>query len=191
MVERQVRNPRFQMPAFSETQVSDEELKAIGQYIGNLSGDDHAHPEEIEQTAAVETHHWMALEALKADDQAEAVHHVNHIIELLQSGEHRDRMAAVQISLKEGEVHGPEHEIESMLAASASPGLDLFQLHLRQALITLAVEDTSDSEHHVTHALELSDSAVVEDVLELLQGGKLHQAEHEIRELLGEDEHRD
>ena len=59
MVERQVRNPRFRMPAFSETQVSDAELEAIGHYIGNLSGEGHAHPETIELSASLEMHHWM------------------------------------------------------------------------------------------------------------------------------------
>ena len=72
MVKRQVRNPRFQMPAFSESQVSNEELEAIAHYIASLSAEAHAHPDPIEVTAAVEMHHWMALEALKANDPGAA-----------------------------------------------------------------------------------------------------------------------
>ena len=188
MVNRQVRDPRFRMPAFSESQITDAELDTIAGYITSLSGEDHAHPETIELTAAVEMHHWMALEALKADDRAEAVHHVNHTIELLDSGEHRQRMVAILESLEAAEIHEPEHEIEEMLAESASPGLTLFQLHLRQALVSLAVQDVADAQHHIIHAQALVDPAndgSVNEVLELLEQEELHRAEYEIEELVG------
>ena len=139
MVKRQVRNPRLQMPAFSESQITDDELDTIASYIAGLSGEGHAHRETVELTAAIETHHWMALEAIKAGDQDESLHHVNHIIELLQPGEHRARMEGVLEGLQAGEKHEPEHEIEEMLAEFASPGLNLFQLHLKQALVSLAI----------------------------------------------------
>jgi len=42
MVKRQVRNPRFLMPAFSENQINDGELETIAQYITGLEGGDHA-----------------------------------------------------------------------------------------------------------------------------------------------------
>ena len=194
MVERQVRKPRFQMPAFTTSQITDEELHAIAGYITSLSGEDHVHRETIELTATVEMHHWMALEALKVNDQAEAVHHVTHIVELLEPGQHRQKMAAILEALAQGETHEPEHDIEQMLAGSASPELTLFQLHLRQALVSLAVEDTDDAQHHVTHAESVADATGEKgtgEVLDLLGQGELHQAEHEIRELLGEEEHPD
>ena len=189
MVIRQVRNPRFQMPAFSESQITDEELDAIAGYITGLSGEDHAHLETIEFTAAIETHHWMALEAIKAGDRDEALHHVNHIVELLEPGEHRRRMEAIIEGLEREEAHEPEHEIEEMLAEFTSPGLNLFQLHLRQALGSLANEDVPDAQHHISHAQEITDPANeegIDEVLELLGQGKSHQSEHEIQELLGE-----
>ena len=130
----------------------------------------------------------MALEALKANDRAEAIHHVNHIIELLEPGEHRQRMVAILDSLQAGKIHDPEHEIEEMLAEFASPGLNLFQLHLRQALVSLAVADVADAQHHVLHSQALADPAnkkSVNEVLELLAQGESHQVEHEIQELLG------
>ena len=191
MVKRQVRNPRFRMPAFTEGQVTNEELQVIALYIASLSSEGHAHPETIELTAAVEMHHWMALEALKANDQAEAIHHVSHTIELLVTGEHHQRMVAILESLKAGETHDPEHDIEEMLAGTASPGLSLFELHLRQALVSIAVENVGDAQHHAIHAQELADPGDkqnLKDVLALLGQGVLHQAEHEIQELLGENE---
>lgn len=194
MVERQVRNPRFQMPAFSESQISDEELEAIAHYIASLSGEGHAHRETIGLSAAVETHHWMALEALNTKDGAEALHHVNHIIELLNPGEHRQRMVAILDNLGAGEIHDPEHEIEEMLAGTAAPDLTLFQLHLRQALASLAANDMADTQHHVAHFQEVASREDAEKgagILDLLEQGELHQVEHEIQVLLGEDEQHD
>ena len=191
IVKRQVSNPRFQMPAFNETQISDGELDAIAHYIASLPADNHAHPEAIELTAAVEMHYWMALDALKADDRAEAIHHVEHVIELLEAGEHLESMETVLEDLQAGETHDAEHEIEETLAKKAAPDLSLFQLHLRQALVAIAVEDLSDARHHVEHANELAGAAELERVVEilgLLEQGDLHEAEHEIEELLGEGE---
>ncbi len=191
MVERQVRSPRFQMPSFSQEQVSDEELEAIAHYITSLEGDDHAHPDPIDLTAVLEMHHWMALEALKAGNGTDATHHVVHIVELLEEGEHRNRMEAILESPLAGDTHVPEHEIEEMLAGTAKPDLTLVQLHLRQALVALAVEDVADAQHHVAHFQELATSMEEEqaaEILDLLHQGDRHQAEHEMQELLGEEE---
>ena len=191
MVKRQVRNPRLRMPAFPESQITDEDLNIIASYIAGLSGEGHAHPETIELTATIEMHHWMALEAIKAGDQDESLHHVNHIVDLLEPGEHLRRMEAILVVLERGEIHESEHEIEEMLAQFASPGLSLFQLHLRQTLVSLAIENLPDAQHHISHAQELSipaDEEAIDEVLELLGQSKSHEAEHEIQELLGEQQ---
>ena len=185
------RNPRFRMPAFTERQVSDEELDSIAQYIASLPSEGHAHPGAIELTAAVEMHHWMALEALKVDDTAEGIHHVKHIIELLEPGVHRTQMEAIVETLQAGETHDPEHEIEGMLAGTAAPELTLLQLHLRQALVSLAIEDLAEAQHHVAHVQDLadvSDGERIAEILLFLDQGDAHGAEHEIEELLGEEE---
>ena len=52
----------------------------------------------------------------------------------------------------------------------------------------------ADAQHHILHVRELSDpaeEASVNDVLELLERGENHQAEHDIQKLLGEEEHND
>lgn len=189
-VKRQVRSPRFQMPAFSEEQVSDEELEAIAFYITSLESEGHAHAEvETAQLGVVvEMHHWMALEALKADVIEDAIHHVEHIIELLDDGEHQDRMKVIREDLQARNTHDAEHNIEEMLTGKAAPDLTLAQLHLRQALVALAVEDVADAKHHVEHFEELAGAQEAQaEILELLGKGNLHQAEHEIQELLGEE----
>ena len=194
MVKRQVRNPRFRMPSFTESQVSDEELDAIVHYIASLEAEGHAHRETIELTAAIEMHHWMALEAVKADGRAEAIHHVIHIIELLEPGEHHQRMVAILESLRAGGTHDPEHDIEEMLAGAAAPELTLLQLHLRQAVIALAIDDLADGQHHVAHAQELADVSrddQIAEILLLLDQRDAHSAEHEIQALLGKEEGHD
>ena len=194
MVKRQMRNPRLRMPAFSENQINADELEAIAGYIASLSGEGHAHPETIALAESVEMHHWMALEALKTNDRGEAIHHVEHVIDLLEPGQHHERMVAIVQSLQAGEGHEPEHAIEEMLAGTAAPDLTLFQLHLRQALVSMAGNDRADAQHHVEHAqglAEQDDEGGVHEALEALDQGELHQAQHEIQELLGEDEHRD
>ena len=194
MVKRQVRNPRFRMPAFSEEQITADELEAIAGYIASLPIAGHAHPETIELTEAVEMHHWMALEALKANDRGEAIHHVDHTIDLLGPGQHHDRMVAIVQSLQAGEAHEAEHAIEETLAGTAAPDLTLFQLHLRQALVSLAVNERADAQHHLEHAQGLAepdDDGRVHEALEALEQAELHQSQHEIQELLGEDEQHD
>ena len=194
MVERQVRTPRFQMPAFGEQQISDGELGAIASFIADLEGEGHLHAEVLsaELAAAVEMHHWMALEALKAGFGEDAIHHVEHIVELLAEGEHRHQMEAALVSLQAGQTHDPEHQIEEMVAGTAVPGLTLPELHLRQALVALAVEDVADAEHHVLHFQRSGSPEELDfgaEILDGLERGDLHVAEHEIRELLGEEEH--
>ena len=188
VVKRQVRNPRLRMPAFTEDQVSDEELEAIAHYIASLTTEGHAHPEAIELTAAVEMHHWMALEALKVDDAAEAIHHVEHIIELVTDQEHRHQMEEVLDRLGASDFHEAEHAIEGMLAGTAELDLELHQLHLRLALAALDERDLEDVTHHVQHFVEVGSATQQAEgghVLELLEEGDFHGAEHEIEELLG------
>lgn len=134
----------------------------------------------------------MALEALEANDPAEALHHVGHIIGSLEPGEHQQRMQEILALLESGvDSHEPEHEIEEMLAGFASPELTLFQLHLRQAL---DAEDVSGAQHHLVHAQETSDGTTttsLAEILKSLEEENHHGAEHEIQVILGLEEHND
>ncbi len=182
------------MPAFSVRQVTDDELEAIARFITELEGEGHLHAEvpPSELSVAVEMHHWMALESLKAASADDAIHHVGHIVELLEEGDHRHTMEAILVSLQGGETHGPEHDIEEMVAGTVVPGLTLSELHLRQTLVALAVADVADAQHHVSHFQETSNADELNraaEILDLLDQGEVHDAEDEIRELLGEGEH--
>ena len=100
-------------------------------------------------------------------------------------------MEAILERLRVGEIHDPEHEIGRMLAGTAAPELTLLQLHLRQALVSLAIEDLTDAQHHVIHAQDvagLSQEERIAVILLLLDQGNAQGAEHEIEEFLGEEE---
>ena len=58
--------------------------------------------------------------------------------------------------------------------------------------MALAVESVVDVQHHVVHFQELATSVEAGqavETLELLHQGDLHEAEHEMQELLGKEEH--
>lgn len=187
-VRQQVRSPLAQMPAYSREQVSDAQLDAIAAYVVRLKpATTHVEPVDLPELAA--THHWMALSALAADDDRDALHHVGHIIQLVK-GEHRQAMKRARALLRAGELHEAEHLIEEMLAGKAKPELGLARLHLRLALTAVDQHDRAEAVHHVRHFLEsakVSERAKGEAILAHLREGDLHGAEHGIADLLGID----
>ena len=62
------------------------------------------------------------------------------------------------------------------------------------ALVALGVGDVADARHHVLHFQESANPAEIElgaEILDLLKRNELHDAEHRIQELRGEEEHDD
>ena len=112
-VKRQVRAPIGLMPVFPPDKISNAELDVLAQWVDDLLGG-HAHIRPADVGGAVANHHWMALFALEADNVTEAGHHVDHIMELVES-EHLSRMEKIAESLAEGDVHESIHAIQEML----------------------------------------------------------------------------
>lgn len=134
--------------------------------------------------------------ALTANESGEAKHHVQHIIDLV-AGEHLSRMKKVQAAIDEGNVHDAEHTIEDMLAGTGQPGLSIADMHLQMALSSIRVEEASEAAHHLEYYVAVTtghDSETGAELLSMVQAGELHDAEHEIEELLGgspEEHHAD
>lgn len=78
------------IPVFLPDRVSNQELAHIAEYITSLSSP-HTHLAPASPADAISQHHWMALFALKDGAQDEAIHHVSHIIEMVE-GDHLTRM---------------------------------------------------------------------------------------------------
>ncbi len=67
------------------------------------------------------------------------------------------------------------------------PAGDLALMHLRLALVAVKTDDAAEARHHLAHALEEADASLsetVQDALAALEGGNLHDAEHDIEGLL-------
>jgi mono/diheme cytochrome c family protein len=184
---RQVRTPVGNMPSFGPEKISDDELEMIADYIAGLAPGSGGHGESIAMEDTLVIHHRMALSALDAGNMAEAEHHVRHILELVTDAEHKAQMGKVLENLQAGKIHDAEHAIENMLASEVDPGLTLENLHLQLTLAALEARDLEDAKHHLQHSIEMAtgdEKGRAEEVLDLVEQGKLHDARHEVEELL-------
>ena len=186
VVKRQVRAPVGIMPVFPPDKLSNDELDRIADYVASLSGA-HAHVRVADLGQEVALHHWMALVALDADEVSEAIHHVDHIIPLVQ-GEHLAQMKQVLQQLQEGHVHDTLHTIEGMLAGSAMPELSSGRLHLQLALSAARIGNAPQGMHHTEHFLEGegAEASLGQDVRDLFQEGDFQGAAQELEGLLQE-----
>ena len=185
-IKRQVRSPLGTMPRSGPEQISGDELEKIVDYIESLAPvAEHVEPVAMED--ALVMHHWMALSALEVDNPDEADHHVRHILKLVTDLEHKTRMESVLEDIQAGHHHDASHAIEEMLAGTADPGLSLKSLHLQLALSAFAAEDLENVKHHLEHFIDIAtgDERVRgEEAIDLLEQGNIHDAEHEVEELL-------
>ena len=91
---RQVRAPLGAMPVYPPLKISDAQLVEIISYIQSLEdAEGHAAIEDPE--FALFQHHWMALLALEDGSADDAVHHIDHIIEVV-TGHHLSQMTKVK-----------------------------------------------------------------------------------------------
>ncbi len=189
VVMRQVRAPLDKMPSYSQEQLSDEGLHEIAEYIASLAPTE-MHMEPVKLSDVVSLHHWMALSAIEAGNLDDALHHVDHIIQLVK-GKHLAVMKEAREHLEAGDTHEAEHLIEDMLAGNAKPDLTLSALHLKLALAAVEADDVEDAVHHTRHFLKLArghDKSDGREVLAALERGDLHEAEDELEHLLEEEE---
>ncbi len=185
-VKRTVRSPKGNMPRFSFEQISDDELEMIAAYTESLASDTE-HREPVAMEDALVVHHWMALYALEADNEDEAEHHVRHILEIITDPEHKAQMEEVIEHLQAGDVHDASHAIEEMLAGKAESGLSLQNLHLQMALASIEADEMEDTKHHLEHFVDMAtgdEKARGEEAIDLLEQGNIHDAEHEVEELM-------
>lgn len=184
-VRRQVRAPVGAMLAFPSDTVTDAQLDDLVAYVTGIQGG-HGHMKASDLGADMEMHHWMALTTVENGNIVEAVHHVQHIVELTE-GDHQARMTNVLSALEAGRLHDAAHDIEAMLAGVLGDGAGETVMHLQLALSSTRLGDTEAASHHLTHFREVapaSDLAVAESALSLMSAGDLTGAEHEIVELL-------
>ena len=184
-VRRQVRAPVGIMPVFPPDKISTAELDSLVAYITSLEAG-HMHEMEVDLGPDIQMHHWMALFAVEDKDAQEAIHHVEHLLELLE-GDHLARMQNVLTDLQAGNLHDAGHEIGEMLAGVLEDGLSGTTMNLTLALSSVRIGDAENAVHHMEHFVNLADAGNLEassEILVLAQAGNMTEAEHEIVELL-------
>lgn len=191
IIMRQVRMPMGKMPAFSESQITNEQLDAIIAYIGSfpVSG---THAEPLDMDDALAVHHWMALFAIKADDTRDALHHIDHIIAMATDHEIKERAEEAKALVAAGKLHDAEHEVEEMLVGKAAPDMKMYQLHIQLAFSALSVRDNDDARHHMEHFMAIAsgmDRVKGDEVIKLLDMGDMHEAGHALEQMMGMTPH--
>jgi hypothetical protein len=174
------------MPEFPEDKVSEAELGEIIEFIEGLEGE-HTHTSGPVTADELALHHWMTLFAIEAESVPEALHHVDHIIDLTE-GQHLARMQEARKLLGEGNVQEAEHIIEEMAAGIESTGLDQPAMHLTMALSALRADGSSGAIHHMGHFLEMAGPDQLQDgkrILALMHEGRTHDAEHQLEDFMG------
>lgn len=187
---RQVREPRpapegsVQMPAFSQEQISDEELEQIVAFIESLGPPMGAGPFAGSMTETA--HLRLALVSLEADSVEDARVHLQELLASAE-GETREETEAILALLDAGELHEAEHELETMLAEAEGGELTPAQLHIILALDALQKHAAGDAIVHLENAIEAAEGDArvqLEQLLADLKAGEAHDVEHELEELL-------
>ena len=114
----QVRNPVGDMPGFSSSLISDEDLELIAQFVVSLgSGEEEAH-EAIKPSEEQEVHLVAALEALEDPemDSEGAIGHLQQAL-ALASGEAAEEYAELIEAIEDDKAGNAIHELEEMLGA--------------------------------------------------------------------------
>lgn len=196
-VKRQARAPLGLMPVFPPSKISNSELAQIAEYVESLTGE-HAHVKVVDPGASSAQHHWMTLFALEDDSADEAVHHIDHIIDLVV-GQHLSQMKEAKEKTEAGNLHDAIHIIENMLAGVQVEDLTPSEMHASLARSSVLIDDIDGALHHLDHIMErLSRDPAVEgrvaEIRDLLESGDISDAAHELDELTGvahEEEHKE
>ena len=97
-------------------------------------------------------------------------------------------MRQVEQDIASGNIHDAIHDIEEMLAGTAELGLPETEMHLQLALSAARVDDAPSGIHHLEHYVAVvsdHEREEGEEIMALLEAGKLPDAEHELEQLLG------
>ena len=189
-VQRQVRAPVGNMPVYPPDKISDQELDAIAAYISHLEGGhDHMHLEG-ELAPTVTQHLWMALYALEDEDPRnvdDAVHHIQHAIDLTDDPEQKEVLEDIEQQLLDGDTHEAGHAIEDILADIGGPSASPELIHLQLALAAERVEDVDEAVHHLNHFLETATDTQHdqgEEILTIVENGELSEADQHLQDLI-------
>lgn len=185
-IKTQVRNPMGTMMAFPPSQLSDRELNEVAEFVAGLAGAK-APVKEWEKQTTETIHHWMAMLAIKGNNTEDTKHHLQDVLAYIPKSMHRAEIEKTLNLIAQGNVHDAEHEIEEMAGAQSPSGITIRRFHLVLAQRGIEAKSAIEVKHHLDHFLAKATAAerkIVQEALELVEKGDLHEAEHEVEELL-------
>lgn len=174
------------MPIYPPAKISNAELVQITTYIDSLNFE-HGHVSIENPKLASFQHHWMALLALENESTEDAVHHVDHIIDVVE-GDHRSQMIDVNESIEAGDIHGGTHIIQTMLTGDTGRGLTSVDISGGLARSSAQSGDVDGAMHHLDHLLDTLSAGTISDQIgtinSLLDSGNLPDAVEELDRLI-------
>lgn len=198
---RQVRAPIGAMPLFDRTELSDDQLDLIVEFVVGLEpvahgageeedGGDAEHGDdnvELDPRAVLAGHHWMALSAMSVGDVEQAVHHIGDLAAIVE-GEHRLGMEEILVLLETGDLALAQQRTTEMLAGFVPEAGAIDELHVRLALQSLVVEDLVEASEHLARIDDAAMVAAVQGGLDAIESGDVAHAVELLREVVGEDD---
>ncbi len=97
----------------------------------------------------------MALLALEDGSPENALHHIDHLIELV-TGPHQAQMMDIKAFVEEGNPHEAIHSIQNMLTGTETDGITRSGIKARLARSSAPMGDVEGAIHHLGHLLEVS-----------------------------------
>lgn len=196
---RQVRAPIGAMPLFDKTELSDDQLEQIVEFVVSLepvvhgagakvpAGGEEADSEGpvLDPRDVLAGHHWMALSAMSVGDVAQARHHIADLAAIVE-GEHRVGMEEILALLDSGDLPAAQQRTTEMLAGFVPEAGAIDQLHVRLALQSLVVEDFVEAREHLARIDDVEMLTAVQGGLDAIDSGDAALAVDLLREAVGE-----
>ncbi|MBI4331464.1 MAG: cytochrome c [Chloroflexi bacterium] len=183
----QVRNPRGEMPAFPQLQLSEAHLEQLASYLASLAPPQ-TPAQQWEQAPTENIYYWMAMAAVKANDTPDAQHHLRDSLVYIDKPEYRAGVNKALDLLATGNTHDAGHEIEELVGTPAPSGISLPRFHIVLTMRALKARDAGEATHHLKHfqtrtALKETPTPVIR-ALDFIAKSDFHEAEHEVDKLL-------
>lgn len=194
-VRRQVRMPSNNMPVFPPSALSSEDVDALIAFISSLEieGGGHAHEHSGNSIGDLMVeHHWLAREAMMEENYEEAVHQINHIIEIA-TGPHLLAMQTMLDQVNTEEYDSALQTLNDMLYEIEVQDVDTDIAHLQLALAWVISENADNALHNLEHVGDYSeDEHILEatvNIMALIEAEEWHEAQDALIALLPDTEH--
>jgi mono/diheme cytochrome c family protein len=177
IVKLMVRDPVDQMPAFGETQLSDEQLDKIAEYIGSLSGSRSDVERAVRRGV---THLQLALVAIDARDQDDALYHLSEGVRYAHDVDRIPELNDALELLGNGDWAGAREIIASGSEIRDAEDRPLDEMYLDLGVLALRTGDVEDAVRNLSIYVELTGDAEgradIEEALGLIESGEIEHA---------------